>query len=391
MFLTDAEKIKPDLSKWRRLIHEYPETGFNEVKTSALVEECLKSFGIDCFRLVNTGVVGVIRGKDDGKTVALRADMDALSIQEENDVPYKSKNPGVMHACGHDAHTAMLLGAANILSNKRNLLNGNVKLIFQPAEEGPGGAQPMIDAGVLENPHVDAAFALHMISDIEAGKIGISYGQTHAASSKFTLVLKGLAGHVAKPHKAIDTITMAAEVIQAIQRIRTRHVDPTETVLIGIGTIKGGDRYNIIADHVEMEGTLRTLSNEIHKEIPPVMDKVISSIVASYGGDYELNFMEGYPGGVNEPAITKFVEESAVKLLGRENVLIKSHPSMGGEDFSCFLQKVPGAFIRVGGGGEGFNSPLHHPKFDLNEESLVTGSALLCQIACDYLTGINGI
>ncbi|MEQ8225906.1 MAG: amidohydrolase, partial [Candidatus Eremiobacterota bacterium] len=173
MFLTDAEKIKPDLSKWRRLIHEYPETGFNEVKTSALVEECLKSFGIDCFRLVNTGVVGLIRGKEHGKTVALRADMDALSIQEENDVPYKSKNPGVMHACGHDAHTAMLLGAANILSNKRNVLNGNVKLIFQPAEEGPGGAQPMIDAGVLENPHVDAAFALHMISDIEAGKIGI--------------------------------------------------------------------------------------------------------------------------------------------------------------------------------------------------------------------------
>ena len=388
MFLTDADHIKSDLSKWRRLIHEYPEPGFKEVKTSALVEECLKSFGIDCFRVADTGVVGLIRGKEDGKTVALRADMDALSIQEENDVPYKSKVPGMMHACGHDAHTAMLLGAANILSGKRNLLNGNVKLIFQPAEEGPGGAQPMIDAGVLENPHVDAAFALHMISDIEAGKIGLTYGQTHAASSKFTIVLKGLAGHVAKPHKAVDTITMAAEVIQAIQRVRTRHVDPTEIVLIGIGTIKGGDRYNIVADHVEMEGTLRTLSNEIHKEIPPIMDKVIASIVSSYGGEYEFTFVEGYPGGVNEPAITKFVEDSAVKLLGRDNVLVKSKPSMGGEDFSCFLEKVPGVFIRVGGGGKGFSSPLHHPKFDLNEDSLVTGSALLCQIACDYLTGI---
>ncbi|HPZ07274.1 MAG TPA: amidohydrolase [Candidatus Eremiobacteraeota bacterium] len=385
MFLEEAQSIKSDLISWRRLIHQYPETGFKEKKTASLVEDCLKSFGIEYFRVASTGIVGLIKGGGTGKTVALRADMDALSIQEQNDVSYASKIPGVMHACGHDAHTAILIGTAKILSEKRNLLKGNVKLIFQPAEEGPGGALPMIEAGVLDNPSVDAVFALHMASDLDTGKIGLTYGQTHAASSKFIIVLKGRAGHISKPHKGVDAIIMAAEVIQALQRIRTRQVDPMETVLIGIGRIKGGDRYNIIPERVEIEGTLRTLSMEVHKKIPALMEKAISCITSSMGGEYELTFVEGYPGGINHPDTTKFVENCGVKLLGRDKIEIISKPSMGGEDFSCFLQKVPGTFIRLGGGGENYKYSLHHPKFDINEDSLVIGAALFCQIVFEFL------
>jgi amidohydrolase len=383
IFFNDVSLIKENLIFWRRHIHQYPEAGFKEVETSSYIIKELSSMGIECHKTVDTGVVALIKGKE-GRTLAFRADIDALSLQEENDVSYASTVPGMMHACGHDAHATMLLGVAKVISSKKDLFKGNIKLLFQPAEEGPGGALPMIDAGVLENPHVDAIVALHVIPDIESGKIALKYGQTHAATRSFTVVLKGKSGHAARPDRGVDAIVMSADVIQGFQKIISRQIEPREAALIGIGTIKGGYRSNIIADRVEMEGTIRTLSGDVQKKIPEFMKRVLDGIAISSGGDYEFNYTPGYPPGINHPEFTKFAEETAVKIMGRENVIVLSKSSMGGEDFSYFLQKVPGAFIRLGVGGPDYTYPLHHPKFDLDENALVTGTTLLCQIACDF-------
>ncbi|MBV8594634.1 MAG: amidohydrolase, partial [Candidatus Eremiobacteraeota bacterium] len=274
MSALDSEQLETKVIAWRREIHAHPELGFQEHRTSALVERELAAAGIDTMRMVTTGVVGTIKGTRPGKTLLLRADMDALPLDERSGESFSSTSPGVMHACGHDAHTAMLLGAAVSLAAQRDRIAGTIKFVFQPAEEGPGGAKPMIDAGVLENPRVDAAVMIHVLPLLETGVVGWRTGPMMASADEFRLEIGGRGGHAAAPHLGVDTIPVAAEIVGALQRITSREVDPLENVVLSNGTIHGGQRSNIIADRTELTGTVRCLNETVRTSIPQRIERI---------------------------------------------------------------------------------------------------------------------
>ncbi|MFY9553840.1 MAG: amidohydrolase [Blastocatellia bacterium] len=388
-----AEAIRAKLVEQRRDFHMHPELSNREERTSRVVAERLRAIGLDEVRtgVGKHGVVALLKGAKPGPVVAVRADMDALPIQETIDVPYKSRTPGVKHACGHDVHTTVQLGVAEILSKMREQIPGSVKFIFQPAEEGApqgeeGGAAFMIKEGALENPRPAAIFGLHTMPSIEAGQIAYHSGPAMASSDRFTITIRGKKSHGAQPQLGVDAVIVAAECVTALQTIRSRRIDPLEPLVITVGTINGGDRYNVIAGEVRMEGTMRTLNEEVRKRAQEMMRQTLASVTSAYGATADLQFDSPNPVTYNDP---RLVEETLVtirRLVGDAN-LIAPKPFMPAEDFSLYQQVVPGFFyfLGVGNKAKGISAGWHTAEFDVDEESLVVGVKVMANVLLDYL------
>lgn len=379
--------LKDELIALRRDFHMHPELGFQEVRTSRIVGDYLENLGLEVKREVGqTGVVGLLRGKGERKTVMLRADMDALPIQELNDVSYRSQNEGVMHACGHDGHTAMLLAAAKVLVKHKVEMKGNIKFVFQPCEETmPGGAKAMIDDGALEDPHVDAVFGIHLIGDIPTGMIGIREGGMMAAGDRFVVRIVGKGGHGAKPHLTVDPIVISSYVIQALQTIVSREVDPIEAIVLTIGEIGGGTAFNVIPSDVKFAGTVRTFNEDLHKEIPARMRRIIKGACEAFRAQYEFNYQAGVPVLVNDQEKSKFVKSIAEGVVGKEHII--DYQTMGYDDVSYFLQKVLGTYYIIGSGSKdkGADYPPHNPHFNIDEDSLLIGAEMHVRVALGFL------
>ena len=382
-----GEKYLQHMINLRETIHMYPEDGFSEFTTSKIIIEELEKLGIKVQKNVaKTGVVGLIEGKYPGKTVLLRADMDALKIQEQADVEYKSKIDGMMHACGHDGHVAGLLGAAMILNELKDNLHGNVKLVFQPAGERDGGALPMIEEGVLENPKVDAAFAAHLWGYLNEGEVHLKEGPMMASPDIFNIKVIGKGGHGAVPQESIDPIVITCQIVNSLQTIVSRKINPLDPVVITCGRIQGGDCHNVIPNEVELEGTIRTFNEETRNWVPKVMEDLIRGITTSQGAAYEFKYEPKYPALINDKYMTSFAKESLKKVVGEENVFDLKEPNMGGEDFAYFAQKVPSAFIFVGIANNKSEPVIHHnPYFKWDSKNVGILAQSLSQIAIDYL------
>lgn len=382
MIAPDLAQFEPAVIQWRRQIHRNPELGFQEQRTSALVERELQRAGIASTRLAGTGVVGVLRGGRPGPTLLFRADMDALPVPERSGEPFSSLVPNVMHACGHDAHTAMLLGAAVWLSENRDAVAGTVKFVFQPAEEGPGGAKPMIEAGVLEDPRVDAAIMIHVFPLLPCGVIGWRAGPIQASADDFSIEIVGRGGHAASPQLGVDTIPVMADVITALQRIKSRELEPTQGAAVSIGTVHGGYRRNVIADRTELGGTIRCLDADIRQGMPARIERIAAGVCAAHGAGYKLTYQWGYPPVINHEGLTHAVATIARATAGISATAALEAPRMGAEDFAYFAQAVPGCMLRLGVGFDGVAEPamLHSPEFRLNEAALRSGVALFCAL-----------
>jgi amidohydrolase len=386
-----AWEIGPEVVADRRYLHQHPELGFQEENTARFVAEKLRSLGIETRTgVAKTGVVGLLRGAQQGKTVLLRADMDALPIEELNNVPYKSQIPGVMHACGHDSHTAMLLGVARLLTERKGEIKGTVKFIFQPSEEvPPGGAKPMIEAGVMEDPHVDAAFGVHIGQDLPVGTIGVCAGPTNAASDGFIATIKGVGGHAARPHGSVDPIVVAAQCISALQTLVSREVNPLRQAVITVGSLHAGTVSNIIPEEAIMKATVRTFDPDVRQNLSERIPALIKGISAAMRAEAEVQYRFGYPALVNDPAMTDLVRQVARGIVGPRRV-VEREPGMGGEDMSYFLQQAPGCFFRIGSRNpdRGLIYGHHHPRFDIDDEgALPIGVAAVASVALRYLNG----
>ena len=379
---TIAPDIAEQLTEIRRDLHMYPELAFQETRTSQKVAEVLKEIGLEVTTNVGkTGVVGLLKGKDQRKTVALRADMDALSIEEANDVPYRSRNNGVMHACGHDGHMAMALGAAMILARLRDALGGNVKFIFQPAEENILGASVMIADGVLEKPTVHAIFALHLHPLIDLGTVGVISGPAMAAANHFKITVTGKGGHGAHPHLTRDPIVTAHEIYAAFRTIR-RNVNGLDPFVLSICMFHAGTTFNVIPGEALMRGTLRTFRLEVRDQVITRMREIVKGTAVSFGVECKLDFEEETPAVVNDAALVELAA-SAAKALGVPVTTIE--PTTTSEDFAFFQQKVPGAFIRLGTKTEDPPRMIHNANFDFDEAVLPVGASLLAACALEYL------
>ncbi|MGB2697734.1 MAG: M20 family metallopeptidase [Candidatus Zixiibacteriota bacterium] len=386
-----AHEIFPRLVKLRREFHQYPEIAFEEFETSKRITRELKQLKLQVKTgIAKTGVVGVLYGDKKGKTVALRADMDALPVTEQTDVPYKSRINGKMHACGHDMHMTCVIGAATVLSRMKNELPGNVKFIFQPSEEsGSGGALPMIKAGVLKNPDVYGLFALHTDPSIPVGKMGVKDGPMMAHTNSFDLTITGKGGHGARPHQGVDAISVTAQVIQALQTIVSRRISPFDPVVVSIGVIQGGTASNIICDKVLLKGTVRTLDRKLNQRIPQMIRQIVSGITRSAGAGFSLDYKIGYPILKNDPEMTNLAREAISRLYSKKAIVEIKNPVMGGEDCAYFLSKVPGTFMRVGIRNTKKKAiyPWHHPKFNVDENAIKIGTSVLSQCVYDFLSG----
>ena len=384
--LEAARRLHGQMVAWRRDFHQYPELGYEEHRTSARVAEHLRELGLEVRTGVGrTGVVGLLRGERDGPTILLRADMDALPIPEgDKGVDYMSKKPGAAHLCGHDAHTSMLMGAARILK-ERGIRRGNVKFMFQPAEEGLAGARAMIEDGVLENPRVDAACALHVSPAHPTGRIAVVRGAGWAAFDRLRIRIIGRGGHAAAPHQAVDAIAVAAQVITALQQIVSRQTDPLDAAVVTIGRIAGGHTFNAIAPDVELEGTVRTFRPETRERIRSSIEAIVRGVTASFGASCEYEYEEGYPVMANDDGMAELVTRVCDAALGPGRWEYDK-PTMGAEDFAFVAQRVPSVMFRLGTcGGEKTAYPLHHPMFDLDEDALPVGAAILAAVAVHYL------
>lgn len=389
-FKEEIWKMKDWLVEIRRTIHMHPELGFEEVETSKLVSEWLERFGLQVKRgIAKTGVVGLLQGSEPGRTVAIRADMDALPLDEANQVPYVSKVKGKMHACGHDAHVAILLGVAKYFSSIKDQLKGNIKWIFQPAEEGGGGGKVMVEEGVLEGPKVDAIFGTHVFPLLPVGKVGIYEREGLAAADRVKIKIIGKGGHGAMPHLCKDPILAAGHVITQLHSIVSRNINPLDSAVITIGKISGGTAINIIPDEVEMLVTVRSLSPQVREELNRRMEEVVQGVARSFEMDYRYEFEYGYPVLMNDPEMSKLVTSACSKGIGKENVEVL-RPSMGAEDFAYYLEKIPGSFFRLGIRNEkrGIIHPYHSSLFDIDEEVLPFGVEMFVRIIDQYL-GLN--
>lgn len=375
IILSNLDKYHQWIVDVRRELHKIPEIGFDLPKTTEFVMKKLEEMNIEYKKNIGkSGIVGDIYGKDKNITIALRADMDALPMQEDETVSYCSTIKGHMHACGHDAHTAILLGVAKILTDNLDKLPCNVRLIFQPAEETTGGALPMIMDGCLEG--VDAIFGLHVDSAIPFGKIGIKYGASCASSTGVIIKVHGKSCHGAYPSMGIDAIATACSIVTSLQSIISRNIDGRDSAVLSFGVIKGGDKENIISDYVEVRGTLRTLSNSIKEEIKERIKTMVNSIATGYGARGEVELIDGYIALINHDKYVKMVQDISTEYFGKESVIEKFLPNMGVEDFAYYVDKVPGVFFNLGVGNaeKGITAPLHNNAFNIDEDSLLLGA-----------------
>lgn len=387
--LAAVQSVEQDIIAWRRHIHAYPELGYEEFATAAFVAERLRSFGLLVTEGVSgTGVVALLHGQDEGGCVALRADMDALPVAEETLLPFASRSPGKMHACGHDGHTAMLLGAARVLSLYRHSFSGTVKFFFQPAEEcaPEGGAKGMIAAGVMDDPKVEYVFALHLWPDLPLGKAGIKVGALMSASDRVRIRIQGKGGHGAAPHHAIDAVVVGSHVVTALQTIVSRQVDPLEPAVLTVGSFHAGQRYNVIAPYAELDGTVRTQNEALRQSLPKRIASIAQSVAHAWGAEAEVNYEYGYPTLYNHPSGVELVSRALVEVLGEGGLVQLTRPSMGGEDFAYFLDHAVGAMFWLGCDGPASpDAPIHNGQFDFDEGALAVGTAVMVQAALNAL------
>jgi len=378
----DTEKIKGQLIEWRRDFHRHPEVAFREQRTSAIIREFLQKIGIPVTPCAGTGLKAILEGLPGGRTVALRADMDALPLKEEGDKEYISENPQAAHACAHDGHMAIIMGAAKVLAQRKKEFKGRVVFLFQPAEElPPGGAKTMVEEGALDG--VDAVFGLHLWQPLPTGFIGLVKGPMMAQADNFSIVVRGKGGHGSAPHLTVDPILVASHIVVNAQSVVSRSIDPLKPAVVSFGIVKGGTAYNIIPGEVTLNGTVRSFESSIQSLAEKRLKEIAEETCRAFGATAEFSYEKGYPALVNHGAMVDFVVDVARKTLGEE--CVKSiDPIMGGEDFAYFLQKVPGAFLFFGM-GDGTIFPHHHPGFDIDEAALPKATLLMTSIVLHYL------
>ncbi|MBD1928390.1 amidohydrolase [Trichocoleus sp. FACHB-90] len=380
-----TEKLAPRLIEIRRHIHSHPELSGQEYQTAAYVAGVLSSCGLHVQESIGrTGVIGELKGQNiDNRLLAVRTDMDALPIVERTGLDYASRLPGIMHACGHDVHTTVGLGTAMVLSQLGEVFPGNLRFLFQPAEEIAQGAAWMVADGAMDK--VSAIMSLHVFPSIPAGSIGIRYGALTAAADDLEIIITGESGHGARPHEAIDAIWIAAQVITTLQQAISRTQNPLRPVVLTVGKIEGGRAPNVIADYVRLVGTVRSLHPETHANLPQWIEEIVANICKTYGAGYQVNYHRGVPSVQNDSTLTQLVESAAKEAWGCDRVQILLEPSLGAEDFSMYLQHVPGTMFRLGVGyADKKNYPLHHPQFEVNESAIVTGVVTLAYAICQY-------
>ena len=389
-FLAEAESLRDELVAIRRDLHMHPELGFQEFRTATMVAEKLGGLGYEVQTGVGqTGVVGLLQGGQPGdKVVLLRFDMDALPIHEENDVPYRSQTPGVMHACGHDAHVAVGIGVATLLARHKDSVPGTIKLMFQPAEESLGGAMSMIKDGVLEGPKVDYALGLHVSSTHPLGTAAVRSGALLAASDRLEITVRGRGGHGAHPDQTVDAVLVAAQLIVALQTIVARSVNPLEPGVVTVGAIHAGKAGNVIAETAELRGTVRSFSQEVRKLLHRRIHEVAAGVAASFGATIDVTIVLGVDPTINAPRPTAVMHRAVAAVLGEEQINT-TYQTTGGEDFSAVLERVPGNFFMLGARNDerGLNFPHHNPRFDIDEACLPQGVAILCDAAMRVLQG----
>ncbi|RAL25679.1 M20 metallopeptidase family protein [Thermoflavimicrobium daqui] len=385
------EQLFPKMVQWRRYFHQYPELSYQEKNTSTYIATFLKELNLEVHTGIGGyGVTGLLRGKEAGPVVALRADIDALPIQDEKKCEYRSQVPGIMHACGHDGHMATLMGAATILAEEVDRLKGQVLFIFQPAEEKPpGGAIQMIREGVLES--VDVIYGMHLWTPFPLGMIGTRPDEIMSASDEFNITIRGRGGHGGIPHTAIDTVVIASHLVVNLQTIVSRQIDPLQAGVITVGMIKGGSTFNVIADTCTLTGTVRTFKPEIRKMLVERIEEVVKNTCQMYGADYQFEYVYGYPSVINHGDEAKRVMKVAKMIVNEQQVQTIS-PLMPGEDFAYYLQERPGAFYFVGAGNaeKQITYPHHHPLFDIDERAMKIGAELFVNLVWDYIDQYAG-
>jgi len=392
--------LQPQLVEWRRRLHQKPELGFKEKLTSEFISQKLQEWGIEHQTgIAQTGIVAVIKGNHPpeelnpkSKVLAIRADMDALPIQELNEVSYRSQHDGVMHACGHDGHTAIALGTAYYLHQNRDSFSGTVKIIFQPAEEGPGGAKPMIEAGVLKNPDVDAIIGLHLWNNLPLGMVGVRTGALMAAVELFSCTIVGKGGHGAMPHQTIDSVVVAAQIVNALQTIVARNVNPIDSAVVTVGELHAGTAENVIADTARMRGTVRYFNPAYDGFFQQRIEQMIAGICQSHGAKYDLEYWSLYPPVINDAGIAELVRSVAQEVIETPIGVVPECQTMGGEDMSFFLQEVPGCYFFLGSANPALDLayPHHHPRFDFDETALAMGVEIFVRCVERFLTE-NGV
>lgn len=374
----------------RRDLHAHPELGFLEQRTSGRVaEELRRDYPEVRTGIAKTGVSALLEGggagPGKGRAILLRADMDALPIQEETSAPYASQNAGAMHACGHDGHMTILLNVARAAARQHARIDGNVRFVFQPAEEGPGGALPMIQEGIMRDPPIEAAFGLHLWSELPTGTVAVTSGAMMAAADEFEIIVHGKGGHAAYPHNTVDAVLVGSEIVVVLQTLVSRETDPTRTAVVSVGTFNAGSNFNIIAETARMRGTLRTFDPAVRERLIRRLREVSEGIAATLGARCEFVFKDHYPALVNDPRMADFVAQIAAEVVGEDKV-IRSLVSMGGEDMCYFLREAPGAFFFLGAGNasKGITHPHHSPHFDIDEDAMPIGAEILLRITERY-------
>ena len=373
-----------EMTAWRHDLHTHPELGFEEHRTSDVVAAKLESFGIEVHRgIAGTGLVGVLKSGSSGRTIGLRADMDALPILErgEDDRPHRSVNAGVMHACGHDGHTTMLLGAAKYLAETKNF-DGTVHFIFQPAEEGKGGGDKMVQEGLFDRFPCETVFGMHNIPGIPVGSFAVSEGPMMAARDNFEITIKGRGSHGAMPHHGVDPVLVGAHMVMALQSITSRNLDPQKALVLSVTQFHAGHAFNVVPDDMVLRGTCRVFDPDVQNSLPERITKIMEGVCATFGASAELNYIKGYPATINDPDQAEVAAEIAERIAGAERVDRDPTPMMGAEDFSYMLNQRPGAYIWAGNGD---TAGVHHPDYDFNDAGLPHGASFWAQLVEDRL------
>jgi amidohydrolase len=386
-FLTEANRMEEQTIAWRRDFHQHPELGFEETRTAGIVAEALQEYGLEVTTgVAETGVVGLLRGTRQSPVLLLRFDMDALPIQEDTGVEYASQNKGKMHACGHDTHVAVGLTVARLLSAQRDNLPGTIKFVFQPAEEGQGGARRMVEEGVLEDPRPDYSMAMHVWNEKPVGWYALTSGPSMAGAEVFSIRLTGKGGHGAAPHKSVDPIVAASQIVTALQTIASRNVSPLESAVVSVCTIQGGTAFNIIPQEVTLQGTIRTFKPEVFSTVKSRFFDLIEQTAGAMGCEADIDLQTITPPVINDPALTALMTD-VVMLVHPDARIDGSHQTMGSEDFSYMMQEIPGCFVMVGSANpeKGLDHGHHHPKFNIDESCLSAAAAILAQGAMEIL------